>query len=120
MPGDPFYRSAAWLKARGKYLADHRTCEAPRCGQPSSHVDHRLSRARGGASLDPSNFMALCPSCHSRKTARQDGGFGHAQSRQRPVGSDGWPVDVEALPAAPAPAQRVSSPIQAHPGVPES
>jgi 5-methylcytosine-specific restriction protein A len=28
---------------------------------------------------DPSNWQSLCDSCHSYKTAKEDGGFGHQQ-----------------------------------------
>lgn len=115
MPGDPFYRSAAWFRLRHACLQrDHGTCTTTGCGKPATHADHVIARAKGGADT-LGNLTSQCPSCHSRKTARRDGGFGHAQSRQRPVGSDGWPIDVEAPPAAPATAQRASSPIQARP-----
>lgn len=33
------------------------------------------------------NLASRCPACHSRKTARRDGGFGRAPSRW--VGLDG-------------------------------
>lgn len=77
MAKDPFYDSAAWRKARADYLAKHRTCEVPGCPKKSGHVDHKVPRARGGASLDDRNFQALCHSHHSSKTAQSDGGFGN-------------------------------------------
>lgn len=41
----------------------------------SGHVDHVVPRARGGTD-DDSNLQTLCASCHSAKTATEDGGFG--------------------------------------------
>lgn len=95
MPGDPFYWSPGWRQARAKYLSAHPVCEVPRCGKPTKHVDHKVSRARGGAALDPNNFMALCHSHHSEKTARKDGGFGHKAGTVGFRGCDerGYPID---------------------------
>lgn len=94
MPGAPFYRSKAWLGARAAVLKrDGYRCATPRCSQRARHVDHILARAKGGAALDPANLRSLCASCHSRKTARADGGFGN---RQGPAtwgcDADGWPL----------------------------
>lgn len=90
MPNDPFYSSAEWRAARGAYIAQHPTCEEAGCGKPTKHVDHRISRRKGGASLDPRNFKGQCHSHHSAKTARQDGGFGNPESRKG-CDEDGWP-----------------------------
>jgi 5-methylcytosine-specific restriction enzyme A len=32
--------------------------------------DHIIELKDGGAPLDPSNIMLLCPTCHARKTAK--------------------------------------------------
>jgi 5-methylcytosine-specific restriction protein A len=40
------------------------------------HLDHVKARKAGGTD-DASNLHWLCHSCHSRKTAKKDGGFGH-------------------------------------------
>lgn len=61
----------------------------------ATHVDHVVPLERGGARFDEGNLQPLCAPCHSRKTARQDGGFGreagpgpgHAPGRG---GSDLW------------------------------
>lgn len=45
------------------------------------HLDHRIPRSRGGTD-DPGNLQLLCASCHSKKTVRQDGGFGNKPSNR--------------------------------------
>lgn len=67
---------ADWRKLRRFVLARDRICRAHGCSEVPSHVDHIIARDLGGSS-DPSNLQALCHSCHSRKTAREDGGFGN-------------------------------------------
>lgn len=71
-----------WRKARKAYLAEHPLCaECARQGRDelASVVDH-VQPHRGDSSLfwDQSNWQPLCRSCHSRKTAKHDGGFGNA------------------------------------------
>jgi 5-methylcytosine-specific restriction protein A len=72
---------AAWRAKRAAYLRDHPICEDPDgldCQARATHVDHVTPRRRGGLD-EPSNYQALCAPCHSRKTAREDGGFGNAR-----------------------------------------
>src|SRR5579859_4625807 len=80
---DPFYKTAAWLSMRRMILnrvpmcveciRDHRL-------SASTHVDHKISRQqRPDLALDPDNLQGLCASCHSRKTAASDGGFGNTK-----------------------------------------
>jgi 5-methylcytosine-specific restriction protein A len=47
-------------------------------------VDHIVPRSAGGADT-PGNLQPLCRPCHSRKTARFDGGYG------RPIFLPGGP-----------------------------
>jgi 5-methylcytosine-specific restriction protein A len=99
MPADPFYRSAEWHRARALALRrDGKLCQA--CGDTASHVDHIVARAAGGASLDLANLRSLCAGCHSRKTARADGGFGNRK------GAAVWGCDEAGLPLDPAHAWR--------------
>lgn len=44
--------------------------------KPGYHLDHRIAGSTGGTD-DPTNLHWLCHGCHSRKTAKLDGGFGH-------------------------------------------
>lgn len=76
------YRSKRWQTERAAYLHDHPLCvECKRHDliRPASVVDH--IDPHGGNDLvfwDRSRWQALCPSCHGRKTASSDGGFGNA------------------------------------------
>ena len=47
------------------------------CERPAKCTDHVITKAAGGTD-DPSNLQSLCWSCHSAKTAKEDGGFGNA------------------------------------------
>ena len=69
-------RSTAWRDARSAFLAEHPACA--RCGAPATVVDHTVPH-RGDPVLfwDRRRWQALCASCHGRKTAAQDGGFGN-------------------------------------------
>ncbi|AFR18473.1 HNH endonuclease [Burkholderia pseudomallei] len=51
---------------------------------PASVVDHIVPH-RGDAHLfwDQSNWQAMSKSCHDRKTARENGGFGNVQPEAR-------------------------------------
>lgn len=68
-----------WRQARVRYLARHPYCvhcQAAGRSTPAAEVDHRIPH-RGDQLLfwDEDNWQALCHTCHSRKTAREDGGF---------------------------------------------
>jgi 5-methylcytosine-specific restriction protein A len=75
-----------WRKLRRYVL----TCQ-PLCSDPFGHhaedgrieiateVDHIIPRSAGGTdAID--NLQGLCITCHSRKTATKDGGFGRRRS----------------------------------------
>ena len=77
-----WYSSARWVRERGAFLRAHPLCEeCRRQGRitPASQVDHiRPHRGDAGLFWDQGNWQSLCAACHSRKTAAEDGGFGHA------------------------------------------
>jgi len=62
-----------WRRIRAAYLKAHPLCVD--CGAPATDVDHEIPRSRGGTD-QWSNLRGRCHSCHSRKTASQDGGWG--------------------------------------------
>lgn len=72
-----------WRAARNRYLAQHPLCKecfgAGRLNAATA-VDHIVPH-KGDKKLfwDKSNWQPLCASCHSRKTATEDGGFGNAR-----------------------------------------
>lgn len=78
------YSTIAWKKKRKRWLSKNPFCQWPMpddqpCNKPASTVDHKKALADGGAD-DESNYQSLCTPHHSHKTARFDGGFGHARA----------------------------------------
>lgn len=74
---------ARWRKYREIYLKLHPLCACDDCKKkglplPADVVDH-IRPHRGSKKLfwDPKNHQAMNSRCHSRKTAREDGGFGN-------------------------------------------
>lgn len=67
-----------WRRFRAIFLAQNPLCET--CSDFATEVDHR-KRVLPDASnlLDASNCVALCKSCHSRKTFDCDGSFGRGK-----------------------------------------
>jgi 5-methylcytosine-specific restriction protein A len=76
-----------WQKASKRFLAEHPLCQCPECDEgrrrirASTVVDHHEPH-RGDPEKfwDQSNWRAMAKLCHDAKTAREDGGFGHAPS----------------------------------------
>lgn len=73
-----------WKKLRDRYIAQHPHCEECfKAGQVviATEVDHIIP-LRGDQALlyDERNLQSLCKSCHSRKSAREDGGFGNSKN----------------------------------------
>lgn len=77
--------NSEWRAYRVWYLQEHPICvECKRAGilEASTVVDHIIPH-KGDQELfwRPSNHQALCTSCHSRKTAKEDGGFGNERKQ---------------------------------------
>jgi 5-methylcytosine-specific restriction protein A len=71
---------AAWRKLRLLVLREVPVCETPLCNAPATQVDHVIALARGGTD-ERTNLRSYCASCHARKTAIEDGGFGRRATR---------------------------------------
>ena len=72
-----------WRRRRTEHLAAHPWCvdclaEGKRV--KATQVDHDVPKTAGGEE-DPSNYKSRCHSHHSRKTCKQDGGFGNPKRR---------------------------------------
>lgn len=79
--GSPAARGydSRWRRYAKRYLRKHPVC-ACGCRQPSEEVDH-ITPVNGPDDphfWDPANHQALSKACHSRKTARENRGFGNA------------------------------------------
>lgn len=75
-----------WRKARKYFLQDNPLCvHCEKEGRvvPATDVDHIIPH-KGDMNLfwDQSNWQSLCKECHSRKTVKEDGGFGNKQKQR--------------------------------------
>jgi 5-methylcytosine-specific restriction protein A len=78
-------KSKAWRKERLTFLSRFPRCVS--CSRPATVVDHLIPhRGLEAAFWDRTRWQPLCASCHSRKTAMLDGGFGN------PPRPGGWGV----------------------------
>jgi 5-methylcytosine-specific restriction protein A len=66
-----------WREIRAAVLKRDPICTSCLVNK-STDADHYVARAKGGSD-DLSNLRGMCHSCHSRKTAKQDAGFGNAR-----------------------------------------
>lgn len=74
------YQSKRWKVFREIYLAENPLCKNfDDCHNFAEHVDHikRIESEEDKLFYDENNLQALCRSCHSKKTAMEDGGFGN-------------------------------------------
>lgn len=74
--------TSRWAKVSHSFLISHPLCEeCMRQGKltPATEVDH-IKPHKGNKTLfwDYENWQALCHECHSKKTAKEDGGFGNS------------------------------------------
>lgn len=67
---------AKWRRLRRMVLRRQPMCQHPGCSELATEADHILAVANGGDNSFE-NLQGLCKSHHSRKTALEDGGFGH-------------------------------------------
>lgn len=74
--------NSRWRKIRRMVLARQPVCQDPfgihkKFGEvvASNEVDHIIPLSKGGTNRFD-NLQGLCKSCHSTKTAREDGAFG--------------------------------------------
>ena len=74
---DPIYKTPEYESWRAEVIGRaHGRCQDPRCQHPGRRgmrlfADHVVELKDGGAPFDPSNGLARCGSCHSRKTAEE-------------------------------------------------
>ena len=66
-----------WRRFSEWYRRQHPLCVE--CGHLANCVDHTKAITEGGGMYDPDNLRVLCTSCHSRKTAANDGAFGNVR-----------------------------------------
>lgn len=89
--------SRAWralretILLRDLYQCQEHGCGVLCAGKGQAHVDHVDGDPNNNA---PENLRTLCVSCHSRKTASEDGGFGNAERVLIGCDADGWPLQV--------------------------
>lgn len=57
------------------YLRRHPACME--CDTIAAVIDHIKPVNQGGSIWDENNLQAMCKSCHDKKTAKEDGGFGN-------------------------------------------
>jgi 5-methylcytosine-specific restriction protein A len=86
------YSTPRWRSERARYITQRPHCAHPGCDQPARYLDHMKPwRSFPPGQQDAAfwgewNWQGLCAKHHSVKTAREDGGFGHAR-RALPSGS---------------------------------
>ena len=70
-PRNPFYSTAAWLKARAYKLSIQKLCED--CKKAAAtEVHHRIPlEERPDLSVTLTNLEALCKSCHAAESQRE-------------------------------------------------
>lgn len=74
-PARAWYRDARWHRRRAAQLRDHPSCVD--CGAGATHADHDPPHKGDEAAFFTGPLKSRCASCHNRKTARYDGGFGN-------------------------------------------
>jgi len=96
-PWDKWYHRAMWKNLRKLVLARDPICAI--CQRNASTVADHIIPHKGSWTLFSdlnNNLQGICDECHSRKTAREDGGFGNFIAKSRfetngpqPIGDGG-------------------------------
>jgi 5-methylcytosine-specific restriction protein A len=85
--GPRLYDSQAWRDARDGFLTEHplcADCENRGLVVSAEVVDHVIPhKGDHGLFWDRSNWRSLCITCHNRKTALYDSGFGRVARSDR-------------------------------------
>lgn len=81
-----------WQQLSAAHLKAHPWC-ACGCGKRATDVDHIVPvRLAPHRRLDPTNLRSFAHGCHSRKTNREDGGFGNRRALAQNVATPGGAV----------------------------
>ena len=90
-PYRSWYKTARWVKARARWLKEHPFCTdyfGDHNGSlvVANTVDHRIPH-KGDEVLfwDEGNWQSMCRTCHNKKTAKEDGGFGKIYDKSKAV-----------------------------------
>lgn len=87
-----------WLRIRARQLGREplcRTCKQNGTTTPATEVDHVDGKAADPHDYRDENLQSLCNSCHSVKTALENGSFGRGPGTAKRRGCDeqGNPLD---------------------------
>lgn len=100
-----WYRRAHWQRLRAMVLQRDPICQY--CGRrPSTCVDHKIPHRGDYAKFcDPDNLAGSCKPCHDKKTATEDGAFGHTPKphvgpQLAPIGEPGKHFQACAVPTS--------------------
>jgi len=82
------------------FMRDGRVCRYCGSDEEPLHIDHIISRKRGGTH-DLDNLQVLCKLCNLRKSSKEEGVF-LAQTATPPVFSDNtYPMQSKPMPDSP-------------------
>lgn len=92
------YNTSQWRRLRVAKLRETPLCEycTPGRERLANQVDHRVPVKEGGDPWAWDNLASCCQSCHSRKTASEDGAFGNKKGKGKPLrgcDANGRPID---------------------------
>lgn len=78
-----WYKRAHWTRLRTVVIHRDPVCKI--CNRAPSTIADHIKPHKGEWSLfsDLDNLQGICKTCHAKKTAREDGGFGHALKHMR-------------------------------------